>query len=184
MSQLKKWQLLDSQFIVDHRWCRVRRDTVELPDGTVIDDYFVHVRPEIVYILPITCDRKVVFVRQYRHGVQDIFLELPAGAFNPQQEDGESAAKRELAEETGYTSPHWEKLTTFFHSPVKDTSKIHLFLARDVEPTQPQTLDLTEDIEVVLIPLSDIPQKIHTGDINVSGTIAALFWGLQYVEFH
>ncbi|NEO26083.1 MAG: NUDIX hydrolase [Kamptonema sp. SIO4C4] len=183
MSQLQKWQLLNSQFIVDNRWCRVRRDEVALPDGTVIDDYFVNVRPDIALVLPVTCDRHVVFVRQYRHGVQEVLLELPAGAFHPQQEDGEVAAKRELAEETGYTSPHWEKLATLFDNPVKDTNQIHLFLARDVQQTQPQDLDLTEDIEVVLLPLKAVPEKIYTGEIKVSGTIAALFWGIQYVQF-
>lgn len=121
-------------------------------------------------------------MRQYRHGVEKILLELPAGRFDAENEDGETAAKRELVEETGYTAQKWQKLTTLYDNPVKDTNQIHLFLAQDVQPTQPQNLDLTEEIEVVLIPWSDIPAKMRSGEIAVAGTVAALFWAMQWIK--
>ncbi|BAY19743.1 hypothetical protein NIES21_56080 [Anabaenopsis circularis NIES-21] len=71
MSNLKKWKILQSEMVLNHPWCRVRQDKIELPNGKVIDDYFVSIKPEIAIILPITSNQEIVFVRQYRHAVAD-----------------------------------------------------------------------------------------------------------------
>ena len=175
----RKWRLLSSQLVFNHRWCQVRQDVVALPNGTIVDDFFVNVRPDIALILPITVDRQVVFVRQYRHGVGEILLELPAGTFDPTSENAEAAVLRELQEETGYTSTCLTKLATLYDNPVKDTNRIHLFKADPVQPVTEQTLDLTEEIEVVLVPIAQIPEKILAGDLQVAGTLAALLLGLM-----
>lgn len=182
MKNLKPWKTLSSKLAFDHQWCKVRQDIVELPNGIIIDDFFVNVRPDIALVLPLTIEQEIVFVRQYRHGVGETLLELPAGSFYPDQEAAENAALRELEEETGYTSPTLKKLTTLYDNPVKDTNKIHLFLAQNVVKTTQQKLDLTEDIEVILIPVPEIHEKILAGEINVSGTIAAIFLGLNYLQ--
>ena len=179
MSNISKWIRLNSQFILDNQWCRVRQDRVKLPNGVVLDDYFVHVRPEIVLILPQTPSRQVIFVRQYRHGVEKILLELPAGTFDAKNEDSLEAAKRELEEETGYVSSDWMKLSTLYDNPVKDTNRIHLYLALNAQPTGKQSLDLSEEIEVVSIPIEAIKHKILKGEICVAGTVSALFLGLD-----
>ena len=182
MSNLQKWTTLNSEFVLDNRWCRVRQDRVQLPNGEVVDDYFINVRPEIVLILPITPTGNVVFVRQYRHGVGEILLELPAGTFEPQQEDSLTAARRELEEETGYISSELIKLATLYDNPVKDTNCIHAYLALNVEPLGKQALDVTEDIEVVCLPISQVGSQVLSGAICVSGTIAAIFLGLNYIH--
>ncbi|MBW4577082.1 MAG: NUDIX hydrolase [Aphanothece sp. CMT-3BRIN-NPC111] len=182
MKALAKWKLLNSHIVFDNNWCRVRQDEIELPSGQVIDDFFVNVRPDIALILPVTQNREIVFVRQYRHGVGEILLELPAGAFHPQKEDSVTAATRELEEETGYVAETLIKLATLYDNPVKDTNKIHLFLADKVHPSGKQTLDVTEEIEVVLIPLEDVLKEISQGEICVSGTIAAIFLGLNFLS--
>ncbi|MBE9042773.1 NUDIX hydrolase [Oscillatoriales cyanobacterium LEGE 11467] len=179
---MKKWQLLQSHQVLNHRWCKVRRDEVRLPNGEIVDDFFVNVRPDIALVFAITRDRQVVFVRQYRHGVGEILLELPAGGFDRATEEAEIAASRELTEETGYVAKKLTKLATFYDNPVKDTNQIHLFLARDVELTSEQNLDRTEEIKVVLVPISEINSKIEAGDICVSGTVTALFLGLNFLE--
>jgi hypothetical protein len=83
MTDLKKWKLLQSRLVINNQWCQVRQDEVELPNGTIIDDFFINVRPDIVLIFAVTDQQEIVFVRQYRHGVGKVLLELPAGAFNP-----------------------------------------------------------------------------------------------------
>lgn len=65
--------------VLEHPWCKVRQDEIELPNGKIIDDYFINVKPEVALILPITNNLEIVFVRQYRHAVGEFFLELPAG---------------------------------------------------------------------------------------------------------
>ncbi len=182
MTVLRKWQILASKWVLDHRWCRVRQDQVLLPNQVVVDDYFVVVRPDVALVLAVTPQAEIVLVRQYRHGVQEILLELPAGTFDPEQETPEAAALRELQEETGYTCQTLKKIATLYDNPVKDTNRIHLFLATDAAIAGAQQLDATEAVEVVLVPQAEILEKITTGEICVSGTIAALFLGLGFLN--
>jgi 8-oxo-dGTP pyrophosphatase MutT (NUDIX family) len=182
MTDLKKWEILNSQWAIDHQWCKVRQDTVRLPNGTIVDDYFVHVRPEIVLVVPVTPDNQIVFVHQYRHGVQEFLLELPAGSFESTQEDAPSAAKRELEEETGYMGGQFIPLITLYDNPVKDTNKIHVFLALEATATGRQQLDPTEEIEIVLIPVEQMRDKIENLEITVSGSLAAIYLALDYLS--
>jgi 8-oxo-dGTP pyrophosphatase MutT (NUDIX family) len=182
MTEIQKWQTIESRFIINNRWCRVRRDKVELPNKLIVDDYYVNVRPDIALVLPITIDREIVFVRQYRHGVKEILIELPAGSFDPKFEDSLTAAKRELEEETGYVSNQFTKLATLYDNPVKDTNQIHLFIAENVTPTGKVMLDDTEAVEVILIPLSTVKEQIDRGNICVCGSLTAIFWGLEFLK--
>jgi len=182
VTSLQCWKLLSSKFVIDRQWCKVRQDAVELPTGEVVDDYFIHVRPDIALVLPITPEGEIVLVRQYRHGVEEILLELPAGSFNPDEESAESAARRELVEETGYVTKSLVKLATLYDNPVKDTNEIHLFLAKNVRKLAEQQLDITEAIEVVLLPVDAVMQRVAAGEICVSGTVSALFLGLNFLQ--
>ncbi|MEO0534879.1 MAG: NUDIX hydrolase [Cyanobacteria bacterium P01_A01_bin.123] len=176
----KRWTLLRSRLVFDHHWYKVRQDEVRLPNGEIIDDYFVSVRPDVALVLPITVDREVIFVHQYRHGAGEVLLELPAGTFDPQQEAAETAALRELQEETGYSAEALIHLATLYDNPVKETNRIHMFLAYPVQYQGEQALDVTEDIDLVKLPVDQINTKILQGEIAVSGTIAALHLGLTY----
>ena len=179
MKNLEKWQTLNSQMVIEHRWCQVRRDEVKLPNGNTIDDYFVYIKPDVAMVLPITKNGEIIFVRQYRHAFGDFFIELPAGHFDPTQEAAETAAMRELKEETGYIADNIKKIAVLYDKPGKDTNQIHLFLAENVIKAEEQNLDLTEDIEVFLIPKTDVFNKIIQGYISVAATAAALFMGLK-----
>ncbi|OUL19183.1 NUDIX hydrolase [Nostoc sp. 106C] len=182
MQKLKKWTILKSKMVLDHPWCKVRKDEIELPNGTVIDDYFVNLKPEVALILPITSNQEIVFVRQYRHAVGEFFIELPAGSFDPKQESAEVAAIRELVEETGYITQQVRKIATLYDKPSKDTNQIHLFLAENVIEVREQQLDITEEIEVILIPVETVLEKIAQGEIAVAGSVAALFLGLNFLN--
>ena len=83
----------------EHRWYQLRRDTVRLPNGRVVDDYFVSQRPNVAIVVPLTIENKFILVRQYKHGVQAITLEFPAGIFRSVLPV--TAAARELEKETG-----------------------------------------------------------------------------------
>ena len=181
MQNLQKWNLLNSQLVFDNKWCRVRQDEIQLPNGQVIHDFFVNIRPDIAIILAVTSKQEIVFVRQYRHGVREILLELPAGTFYAEQESSIIAAARELEEETGYVAEQLMEIATLYDNPVKDTNKIFVFLAENVQPSGKQSLDITEEIEVVLIPIEQVINQIRQGEISVSGTIAAIFLGLNFL---
>ncbi|NEQ23271.1 MAG: NUDIX hydrolase [Microcoleus sp. SIO2G3] len=180
---MQRWKTINSKIVFDNPWCQVRQDEVELPNGIVLDDYFVNIRPDIALVLAVTPQQEIVFVRQYRHGVSEILLELPGGSFNSQLEDGLTAAQRELEEETGYVAEQTNIIATLYDNPVKDTNKIYLVLAENAQPSGIQKLDNTEDVEVVLVPVTEILKKISIGEICVCGTIAALFLGLNFLSF-
>jgi ADP-ribose pyrophosphatase len=74
------------------------------------------------------------------------------------------------------------QLATLYDNPVKDTNKIYLILAEPAHPSGRQQLDVTEDVEIVLIPVEDVLERISTGEICVCGTIAALFLGLNFLS--
>lgn len=182
MSAIKKWDIIRSEIAFSHKWYTLRRDEVRLPDGSVIDDYFVSVRAEVAIVFPVTAAEEVIFVRQYKHGAREVLLELPGGVFNSDKEPAEEAALREMREETGYTSTQVTRLSTVFDNPTKDTNRIHLFLAQNVEKTHEQHLDATENIIIEKIKLADVPAKIINGEICVAGSVAITFLALQHLQ--
>lgn len=179
MSSPKPWRLLRSKMVFDHKWYKLRRDWIALPDGRQIDDYFVSLRPEVVLIFPVTDQDEVVMVRQYKHGPQKLMLEFPGGTFIGGKEDPLDAAKRELVEETGYASDHWEVLGAMWDDPTRQDNRLHGFLARGAKQVQAQHLDEFEDIEVVLIPMQKFKRMCQNGEICVTGTLALAFRGLH-----
>ena len=180
MTNLQKWQIISSKMVIDEPMRQVRQDQIKLPNGKTIDDYFVSIKPDIAIILPITANQEIVFVRQYRHAIGEFVIELPAGKFDVNTETAETAAIRELREETGYLARNVRKIATLYDRPSKDTNKIHLFLAENVVKVgEQENLDITEEIEVILIPADSVFDSISQGEISVTGTVAAIFLGLS-----
>lgn len=173
------WKILKSDMVVDEKWYKLRRDEVELPNGHVMDDYYVSVRPNVVLVFPVTEDNHVLFVRQYKHAARGIFIELPGGVIDDHEAKPLEAARRELLEETGYTSEHMEPLLEVIDNPTKDTNKIYYFLARNAHKIAEQDLDVSEHIEVLKVPLAEVEQLVLSGQVNVSGSIALCLLALR-----
>ncbi len=176
------WTLLSSEMVFDHRWYQLRRDTVRLPDGRVVDDYFVSQRPSVAITVPLTTENKFILVRQYKHGVQAITLEFPAGTF--QSESPEEAAARELEEETGYPPASMKALGTCFDDASKNSNLVHIFLARGCVLTGKQRLDELEaasGVEVVLMSLQEVTKALEDGEIKSMSSVAAGYKALRAI---
>lgn len=117
----------------------VRKDTVQLPSGKIVDDYFVWESPHIVEVVPVTPNGKCVLVRQDRHGIGKLTHQFPAGAVD-EGESLETAACRELEEETGYLGNQLIHLGTTAPYPTKMTGVVDIFLSLDTTPTGKKTL--------------------------------------------
>ncbi len=126
----------------------IRRDAVELPDGTVTDYHYVDESPAVV-ILPLTPDGDVVVIEEWRQAVDKVNRGLPAGSCEG-SEDIFDAARRELREETGYEAGSLEHLLTVEPSNGISNSVHHHFVAHNCEPTGEQELDDNESIRVDL----------------------------------
>ncbi len=133
--------------------------------------------PGAVTILPWLDDSaqdggRVCFVRNYRVAVDKTLIELPAGTLEP-GEDPAVAARRELAEETGYRAGQLEWLATFYMSPGILDEKMHLYLATSLEPG-PMALDPGEEIETFLVGWDEALRMARDGRIEDAKTLAGL----------
>ena len=170
----RHWRITESEVVIDTPWLRLRRDRVDLPSGRTIEEYYVRESRGFAVIFALTPSGDVPLVRQYKHGVGDVVLELPAGMIDP-GESPMTAAVRELREETGYVAPALEHVATFLTDPTHSDARMHLFLARDAVPsTAGQDLDPTEEIDVELVPLERLPALLENGSISVSHHVAAI----------
>lgn len=176
--KLPNWRVTASSYVIDTPHLRLRKDTIELPDGTIVNDYFVRESRGFVVIFALTDDDRVVLVRQYKHGAGRILLELPAGAIDPGEEPRQTAL-RELAEETGYEAGSMELLRSFVTDPTNADTIAYLFLARGARKTREQDLDVTEDIQVELASVPQLRELVRDGSINVMPQVAAIYTALD-----
>jgi ADP-ribose pyrophosphatase len=174
---IRPWKILESH----HLHKNVRIDTCELPNGKVIDG-FVLEYGDWATIVALTKDQKVVLVRQYRHGAQKVILELPGGTIDAKDESPMNAARRELMEETGYSSDNFIQIGCVSPNPANQTNMIYSFLALDAEKVASQNLDETEEIEVVLKPLEDVITMAKSGELLQSMQVSAVFFALAYLN--
>lgn len=129
----------------------------------------------------ITPDDRIVLARQYRHPVGDFFLEIPGGLVDSEDASFEAAARRELEEETGYTSSRWIEVTSLYANAAKQTNRMHVFLALDAVPTgrfSPE--DTEEGMEVVTLPVEEVLQGLKTGLVGQALNVAALLMALAF----
>ena len=113
----RKWKVLSREYLAREPWFTVRRDRVELPDGRQIPGYYVFEYPAWVNVLARTADGLYLFVSQYRHGLGETHYELVAGVSEASDAGMEAAARRELAEETGYGGGCWRLYMTLSANP-------------------------------------------------------------------
>jgi 8-oxo-dGTP pyrophosphatase MutT (NUDIX family) len=179
---IKPWKTIKSELAFNNKWFKLKNDTVELPNGKIMDDYFYADGGQVSMIFPVTSEGKVLMVRQYKHGVKEILKEFPAGYFDPKLETSEMAAKRELLEETGYLAESLIPLSTLRNSPTKNTLLVHLFLAKDVKRVGEQQLDQAENIEIIELSIPELLDQITNGEITASDTIALVFIALKYLR--
>ncbi len=153
---------------------RVYEDDVMLPDGK--DGKRVVVKHiGAAAVLPITDNREVLLVRQYRYAAGVDSLELPAGKKDDADEDGVRCAKRELEEETGHTAETFEKITEIYSAIGFSDERIEIYVAQDASPLDRNVSgDDEEYVEVVRMPLEEAINLAKSGGIKDAKTVVAL----------
>lgn len=173
-------QLIGSETLVEGKLLTFRRDAVLDAEGAQrTREVIVH--PGGVAVLALTADRRLLLVRQYRHAVGAVCLEVPAGTLDRHAdgtpEDPATAARRELAEETGHVADSWRLLGSFFTAPGFATEEMHLFLATDLrEATDGAGPDEDEQLELLSLPLAQAVALAEGGELRDAKTLVGVLW--------
>ncbi|MBK8811040.1 MAG: NUDIX hydrolase [Acidobacteria bacterium] len=171
-----EWKRIESREIADCRVFKVREDRSVC--GEKSGTFFVIENPDWVNVVALTPDQQVVLIEQFRHGVEQVTLEIPGGMIDG-VEDPETAARRELLEETGFSSDNWIYLGTSCPNPALQSNVIHHFLAVDAVKTEDVKFDEHESVVTSLAHIMEIPNLIRNGRIRHSLVVAAF----QYFSF-
>ena len=179
----KKWKVLSSKISYKDRWLKVRSDSCVTSEGVSISPYHVLEQPTWANVVALTKNLDIVLVKQYRHGVGKVVTEIPSGVIEPEDESPVFAIKRELLEETGYSSDSFFQTGVFYANPANQDNLTYSFLATDLEIASSQELDKNEDIEVVTMRFVDFLRKIETSR-NTTPTQGLHLASLQNTLFH
>lgn len=159
-------------------------DDVLLPNGKTSKRIYIQ-HSSAAAVLPITKEGKIILVKQYRYPIRSISVEIPAGKKDSIDESGLVCATRELEEEAGYGSNHFEKIIDLNSCVGYSNEVIELFLAKDcysIENPKPQDED--EFVEVMELTKAEVKEMMKAKEIKDAKTLIALqhyFLGESYV---
>jgi 8-oxo-dGTP pyrophosphatase MutT (NUDIX family) len=170
------WKLVVQEPVCDCRIFSLTRRRSVSPRTGDIHEFSVIDSPDWVNIVPLTPSREVVMVYQYRHGIDEITLEIPGGLVDAEDPSPLEAARREMREESGYDSADVVPLGRIHPNPAIQNNRCHTFLARNATLAHETSFDTTEHTEVVLVPLDDVPDLIRAGAISHALVVVAFHW--------
>jgi len=172
-------RVVSSEMLYKGKLLNLRLDEVLLSGGRRVRREIV-VHPGASAILPIVEPGKILMVRQYRHPVGEVLLEIPAGTLKP-GEDPMACAARELEEETGYRAGKLAHLATIYPAPGYSSEILHIYLARDLRRGV-QAPEMNEDISIVEMSIDQVLDGIRGGRVKDSKTIVAILYYLFFIE--
>lgn len=180
---LKKWELLSSKDISPHKWFPIEMRTYRLPNKKIVNDFSVTTLADVAMIVPITKEKKVVLVKQFKPGINEIQLEFPAGRTEVHHKNLKETAMHELEEETGIKTEtsklHYFACLNGF--PTKGSERIFYYFASDLTFNSKQNLDQLEAIEIVQLNFKEMDKQIYSGKIWAATTISG--WELAKKHF-
>jgi ADP-ribose pyrophosphatase len=173
---IQDWAILKREPVEDFKLFQIQKKQVRSPRTGETREVQAIQFVDWVLILPLTADEQVIMVHQYRHGIERICLELPGGLVDPADDSSAFSAQRELLEETGYQADQIMLIGECYPQPAILSNKCFFYLAKNATKVQPPHLDSAEDIEIIKIPLKEIPAKIENKQIDHGMVLLAFFF--------
>jgi 8-oxo-dGDP phosphatase len=173
------WPVVATHELLREWLLTVRTDTVRMPDEHDAKRTVV-THPGAVAVLALDDDQRVLMIRQYRHPVRHELWELPAGLRDADGESPVRTAQRELLEETGYRAREWHTLADYFTSPGFSTERIHIFLARGIEPVAGNGYQRRDEEKFIVadwVPLDEAMRLVLTGKLHNGPAITGILAG-------
>jgi ADP-ribose pyrophosphatase len=174
-----KWELLSAEEILRCHVFALRLHRARSPRTGEVHDFDVIDARDWVTVVPVTTDRQLVLVKQYRHGIGAVTLETPGGIVDPEDASPAIAGEREMREETGYTAAELIRIGVVHPNPAIQNNRLHIYLATDAHCIAAPSYDVTEDITVELVPLAEVDALIAGGAITHSLALTALLLARQ-----
>ena len=177
---------ISSEEVFSGHLLRLRVDTVELPDGLHATREIVE-HPGAAAMVALTAENEVLLVRQWRHPIGRVSLELPAGTLEA-GESVEDCARRELVEEIGYWPEELRKLGAINVSPGYSDEVIHIFLARELrrygqeQGEREWRQDPDENLQTVAMPLGEAVRLCTEGEIADAKTVTGILLAWEVVQ--
>ena len=167
------WRTLSRREVCRTPRIAVFSESVQLPNGRVVDDYDQFEMGAFAIVVAETTDHRTICERQYKHGVRQVILTLPGGQLEA-SETPLAAAQRELLEETGYASCEWTALGSFRTNCNQGGATVHYFHARSSRQVQAPASGDLEDMTIELLPRAELIAAIGRRDFQVVTDIAAM----------
>ena len=174
MTGIKPWHRTRSRVLSDCRIFSVSESTSVSPLTQQEHQFYFIDTADWVNIVPVTRNDEVVFIRQFRHGSEQITLEIPGGMVDP-GEDPKHSAVRECLEESGYRAGQVTSLGSLNPNPAIFPNRLHTFVARDCERVAEIANTGTEQTEIELVPIADIAERMRSGEIDHALVVATLW---------
>lgn len=171
-----------SKIIYRGRVATLSLDTFRMPGGKFLLRETIQHPPSVV-ILPVFEDGRILLIRQFRHAVGRTIYEIPAGTTEP-KEPMLACAKRELAEETGYSARRWRRVCRFYPAPGISTERMTLYVATGLRPLKKRRpMDEDEQITVRIASQRKALQMVRNNAIIDAKSILGILWGLKRIDW-
>lgn len=174
MKQHPSWKRIARTTLHNSPHLRVHIDTVQLPNGAVIDDYSVVEFNDVVSVVATDKQGNVLILQEYRYAADQTMLNLPAGTIRRGTEDPKLAAIRELHEETGYASDNVRPVATFHEYPTKAPHLINVFRAKDIRKVSDTSHEPSENIHVTFMTPQQVKDAVFANQFKTAAITAAL----------